>query len=75
MAIRINNINLNIDEDISLLKNKAVKKLKVSPDDIKNIEIIKESIDARKKHDIKFKYSLLVGRHSSSSFHHFLGIL
>ncbi len=56
MAIRINNLNLNLDEDIKQLKNKAAKKLKISPDNLENIDIIRESIDARKKNDIKFKY-------------------
>lgn len=56
MAIRINNINLNIDEDFNDLERKVCKKLKTSKENIKNIELIKESLDARKKNDIKFKY-------------------
>ena len=56
MAIRINNLNLNIDEDFNDLERKVCKKLKISKDNIKNIELIKESLDARKKNDIKFKY-------------------
>ena len=60
MAIRINNIALSIDENKDLLLNKVVKKLKVSNDEIKNFKIIKESLDARKKHDIKYVYCVEV---------------
>ncbi|MBE6071599.1 MAG: hypothetical protein E7208_06525 [Clostridium butyricum] len=56
MAIRINNINLNIDENFNDLERKVCKKLKISKENIKKIELIRESIDARKKNDIKFKY-------------------
>jgi uncharacterized FAD-dependent dehydrogenase len=56
MPIRINNIILDIDEDMSLIKNKIAKKLRISKDEIENFRIIKESIDARKKDIIKFNY-------------------
>ena len=54
MTIRINNISLDINEDLSLLKNKVAKKLRMSKDEIGDIKIIKESLDARKKNLIKF---------------------
>lgn len=56
MAIRINNIILSIEEDKALLKKKAAKKLRIKESDIHSLKIIKESIDARKKDDIKFNY-------------------
>ena len=56
MAIRINNIHLSIDEGKELIRKKAAKKLRISKDEIEKINIIKESIDARKKDDIKFIY-------------------
>lgn len=56
MAIRINNINLSIDDNIDALEMKICKKLKISKEDINNFTIIKKSIDARKKNDIKFNY-------------------
>lgn len=58
MTIRINNINLNINEEIKDIYKKAAKKLKISQEEIKHLEILKESIDARKKNDIKFKYCI-----------------
>ncbi|AGX41308.1 NAD(P)/FAD-dependent oxidoreductase [Clostridium saccharobutylicum] len=56
MPIRINNINLSIDDEFEVLEKKICKKLKVSKDNINKIEIIKKSTDARKKNDIKFNY-------------------
>ncbi|SFC82908.1 NAD(P)/FAD-dependent oxidoreductase [Clostridium uliginosum] len=58
MSIRINNLTLNIDDEdeIDILKNKVCKKLKISKEDIKELNIIKESIDARKRNEIKFNY-------------------
>ena len=60
MSIRVNNIILDIEEDITILKEKAAKKLKVSTKDIKSFKILRESIDARKKDSIKFNYTLEV---------------
>ena len=58
MAIRINNINLSIDDDLDALENKVCKKLNISKENINKLNIIKKSIDARKKNDIKFNYSV-----------------
>ena len=60
MSIQINNINLSIDDDMSIIKNKAAKTLRVLPEDIKELKILKESIDARKKDKINFNYQVLV---------------
>ncbi|WP_102399108.1 NAD(P)/FAD-dependent oxidoreductase [Haloimpatiens massiliensis] len=60
MAIRINNVVLNIDEDISKVKEKALKKLKLKEKDIESFKIIRESIDARKKDNIRFNYTVEV---------------
>lgn len=56
MTIRINNLILDINEPVEELKHKAAKKLKISEEDIKDMRILKESIDARKKTSIKFNY-------------------
>lgn len=60
MAIQVNNITVSIDEDIDVIKGKVANKLKIKESDIKNISIIKEAIDARRKNDIKFNYQVLV---------------
>ncbi|AOR22456.1 NAD(P)/FAD-dependent oxidoreductase [Clostridium taeniosporum] len=56
MSIRINNLTLSIDDNKEVLIKKISKKLKISSKDIKKLTIIKESLDARKKNDIKFNY-------------------
>ena len=58
MTIRINNINLSIDEDITCIENKVSKKLNIPVKDLGKIKILKESIDARKKNNIKFNYAV-----------------
>ncbi|AZV58695.1 FAD-dependent protein [Clostridium sp. AWRP] len=58
MAIRINNLSINIDESIEELKNKAAKKLKINEKDIKDFKILRESLDARRKNNIRFNYSV-----------------
>lgn len=56
--IRINEIRLNLDEDETLLKVKAAKILKVAEKEITSCTIYKKSVDARKKNDVHFTYSL-----------------
>ena len=58
MAIRINNITLGLDDGEELLAKKVSKKLKINENDINELIIIKKSIDARKKNDIKFNYCI-----------------
>lgn len=60
MPIRINNIILDIEEPMKDLNEKAAKKLKLPVKDIKDIRIVKESVDARRKNNIKFNYSVLL---------------
>ena len=56
--IRINEIALSLDENESQLKKKAAKILKINEKYIKKYTIYKKSIDARKKDDVHFTYSL-----------------
>ncbi|MBK5240830.1 NAD(P)/FAD-dependent oxidoreductase [Clostridium sp.] len=60
MTIQVNNIVLDIDENIEDVKIKAARKMRVSENAIKEFRIDKESIDARKKNNIKFNYSVLI---------------
>jgi uncharacterized protein len=60
MPIRINNIVMNIEEDIDTLKDKTAKRLEISINDIKGFKILKESIDARRRDNIKFNYAVEV---------------
>jgi len=67
MRIRINNITLNIEDPMEVLTARVAKKLEVTTDEILSLKIIKESIDARKKENIKFNYSVEVKLYNEGS--------
>lgn len=56
--IRINEIKLSLDEEESTLKSKAAKTLRINEKYIDSYTIYKKSIDARKKDDVHFTYSV-----------------
>ena len=58
MPIRINNIILGLEDSEENLKHKVAKNLKINTEDIHSFKIVKESVDARKKDNIKFNYSV-----------------
>ena len=58
--IKVHEIKRSIDEYESILLNRLIKKLNVKKEDILSYEIIKESIDARKKPEIYLVYELTV---------------
>ena len=59
MSIIVNNIKLNLNENISKLKRLSAQELRVKESDIKELKVLRESIDARKS-DIKLVYRLLL---------------
>ncbi len=56
--LRISEIKLPIDADKGALKNAIIKKLRVSEEDLLEYRIFKQSIDARKKEQIYFVYTI-----------------
>ena len=60
MSILLKNITLGLDEEEALLKEKAAAALRIAPEDISGLKIIRKSLDARKKNRIHFFYSLAV---------------
>ncbi len=56
--IRVSNIKIGIDDDISLIKSLLLKKLKIRESELEKYYIFKESIDARKKGKIDFVYTI-----------------
>ncbi len=56
--IRVQDMKLNLEEDLSQLPIKVTKKLKIMPSDIIKWQIFKEAIDARKKEEIKLVYTV-----------------
>ena len=60
MPILLKNISLRFDEEETFLKEKAAAALRIVPEDISGLKIIRKSLDARKKNRIHFVYSLAV---------------
>ncbi len=58
--IKIDQLKLKITEDESRLKELIAKKLRLQISDIDGIEIIKKSIDARKKPEVFYVYSVSI---------------
>lgn len=56
--IRVNEIKLALDEEEDILAERAAKILKINKKYIKSYTIYKKSVDARKKDDVHFAYSL-----------------
>ena len=56
--IRIKNLKLHMGEEKNMLLKRACKKLKCSEKDIKKWNIYKDSLDARKKNDIFYIYTI-----------------
>jgi hypothetical protein len=58
--IQVNNLSISIYKSKDDLLKKVAKELKVKQTDIIKFDVIKKSIDARKKEDVKYVYSLAV---------------
>ena len=58
--IIVRNLRLDTERDEKKLKTKAARELRVPPFAIKSLKIIKRSLDARKKNDIHWLYSVAV---------------
>lgn len=56
--IRINQLKLSINHKPEDLKRKAAKQLHISPEEIRTLHTVKRSVDARKKEDILFIYTV-----------------
>lgn len=54
--IRLSQITMSVGHSTDELQQKCCKMLKLSPKDIKGFQIVKQSIDARKKPDIIYSY-------------------
>ena len=67
--IKLDQIKLNVNDDEALLKSIIAHKLKINPNAIKDYSIIKKSIDARKKPDIFYVFSIAVSLSSEDVRH------
>jgi uncharacterized protein len=60
MKLLINNISVSIYDNIECLSEKIAKRLSISKESILNFRIVRQSVDARKKSDIKFVINVIV---------------
>lgn len=60
MLLRLTEISLSLDEDESILGQRAASRLGISQERITSLEIVRKSLDARKKSSIHFVYTLNV---------------
>lgn len=58
MMIRIQNIPLPIGGDLELLRRRAAKALGVRPGALEDLILVRQSIDARKKQDVHYVYTV-----------------
>lgn len=56
--LRVSNLKITINEDINILKKLIVKKLGIKENELIKYSIYKESIDARKKGNMMFVYTV-----------------
>lgn len=60
MAYRVHNIGLWLDEPESELTSQVASKLSVKKADVKNVRVVRQVLDARKKNSPRFIYTLEV---------------
>ncbi len=65
--ILVRRLRLEPGEDVSALAGKAAKKLRLHPAEIKELRLIKRSLDARKKNDIHYICSAAVSAGGAES--------
>lgn len=58
--IRLNNLSLPVDAPQEELYKKAAKLLRIRPTDLKEVQVVKQSIDARRKSDVHMVYCVNV---------------
>ena len=58
--IRVRNLRLEIGEPEALLRKKAAKKLRLSERGIASLKLLKKSLDARRKSDLHYLYTVAV---------------
>lgn len=58
--IKVSDIKLPVEADRSALIKKAAAEAGIRPEDIKELKILRRSLDARKKPDLFYIYSVLL---------------
>lgn len=63
--IRISNLSLGLQDEMTEIIQKSAKILQVSPDDIGKATLVRQSVDARKKNDIHYTATVDISLSSS----------
>lgn len=58
MTLFLRNLTLGIDDDDSMLRDRAARRLRIAPDAIRDFAVVRRSIDARRKDRIQFVYNV-----------------
>ncbi len=58
MTVRILELRLPISHDPGAVRKKAAKMLRVDPEDVRDLSVIRRSVDARKKPELTFCYTV-----------------
>ena len=58
--IRLNELRLGLEEPTEALRDRAAKKLRVKPERIEEIKLLRRSLDARDKSDLHYVCSAAV---------------
>ena len=66
-TVRITNLRQRVEEPESSLLKTAARKLKLKPDDVRRLRILRKSLDARKTDRLEFVYSIAVDLPESAS--------
>lgn len=56
--LRISQLKLHIDHSEEQLKKKLIRELRIRPEELQGFEIRRQSVDARKKPELYFVYSV-----------------
>ena len=60
MPVRITNLRLPVEESELTLPSVIARRLKLPPDSVQRFQILRKSLDARKRTELLFVYSVLV---------------
>ena len=58
--IRLNDLRLGLEEPLEALRDRAAKKLRLKPERVENLKLLRRSLDARDKRDLHYVCSAAV---------------
>lgn len=56
--IRVSNLSLPVDGDLEQLKKRAARELGIRPGQVGELELLRQSIDARRKDELHYVYTV-----------------